>query len=885
MWRSILFLLIIPLIYSCQGDSLPPKQDFFTQLILDTHQLSIDSLQIKYKNTEGLRKVDSLCLEMYLCLERYDTCHHVAKQLAMYQDQYPTLLLTAWNKRLMLKTPRKTIDYLINDIDNQPEYYFSELLRRLSYKPLKEIYKSYLAIEAKSNLEKIIKFRSIQLYRDELLNDHHLDMELQVLVWHNLNFVNSNRNLFRNEKMVLEAKESVFNQASRSNDDLYYQFAIDYGQELIQEMIDTDYEVHNLNLLKLNVNDLYGDLNLAVPYADNTLRKYENYFNPKRKRRELITQAFNLQKQHPESGNELLFSYINSTSFDTLNYYDSHFIRYALWNFQSLNKMDSVIAYAHRYHDMVSATAADNMIDMWVAKNEMASAYHQQYLFSESLADLNTAYEYASQAYDIQYRVLMEKKNVHLSDVLAINTDRLLEILNQLIKVAPDNNAHKDHVLSIAQLYRDQVLQIGLLKSPLPLNVDPKKKAILNEKEKSLNRLLKNVNEFKNGINLPDPRLDTMFHLVYDIYMIKETISKPEESITVNTSLINYSDLKSDLAKDSSMLMQIIASEASYWFLAVDQDSLYLKEYDKRSADSLLSIMSSSIQLKDGQVRPSLTALYDTYFAPLLEDKNNQKLAIIPDGAFSDLPVSSLIRENDYLLKDYSINYHINIKEAISATTKFVDLDVLDCYSFSDEKSLRHLGKKEYVELPYALQEVQYIDSSYSEQVRAYYTDQATKEQFNQSIANSKIIHIASHAYSSSTNRLESYLVLRNEAGGIKRLYGYELLDESITAPLVVMSACETGAGTSYSGTGVFSLSRDFLRAGADAVIKTNFAINDAATYQLMTGFYDKISQLSIGEALRQSKLEMIADSVYQHPYYWSGIILEGNDQLRFTKN
>lgn len=95
---------------------------------------------------------------------------------------------------------------------------------------------------------------------------------------------------------------------------------------------------------------------------------------------------------------------------------------------------------------------------------------------------------------------------------------------------------------------------------------------------------------------------------------------------------------------------------------------------------------------------------------------------------------------------------------------------------------------------------------------------------------------------------------------------------------LVVLSACETGAGKVTNGEGVYGLRRALVIAGAESLVMTLWQVDDEATKELMSGYY---KQLEAGKgrssALRDVQLEIQSRPNYAHPFYWASFLPAGN--------
>ena len=112
-----------------------------------------------------------------------------------------------------------------------------------------------------------------------------------------------------------------------------------------------------------------------------------------------------------------------------------------------------------------------------------------------------------------------------------------------------------------------------------------------------------------------------------------------------------------------------------------------------------------------------------------------------------------------------------------------------------------------------------------------------------------------------------------------------EVFNLRLGAPLVMLSACETGLGKEKRGEGVMGLTRAFMYAGAPTVGVTLWSVADKSTAELMTDFYKRLlaspgaspSAASASSAMRNAQLAMINGKKYSAPFYWAPFVLVGD--------
>ena len=149
-------------------------------------------------------------------------------------------------------------------------------------------------------------------------------------------------------------------------------------------------------------------------------------------------------------------------------------------------------------------------------------------------------------------------------------------------------------------------------------------------------------------------------------------------------------------------------------------------------------------------------------------------------------------------------------------------------------------------------------------------------------LAQYRYLHFATHGLLDAERPGLSALVLSlvDEQG--KPQDGFlrtnDIINLNLPAELVVLSACQTGLGQEIKGEGLVGITRGFMYAGAARVVVSLWSVNDRATAELMTKFYQKMLKAgqSPAAALRAAQVEMWKQKQWQAPYYWAAFVLQG---------
>jgi CHAT domain-containing protein len=136
------------------------------------------------------------------------------------------------------------------------------------------------------------------------------------------------------------------------------------------------------------------------------------------------------------------------------------------------------------------------------------------------------------------------------------------------------------------------------------------------------------------------------------------------------------------------------------------------------------------------------------------------------------------------------------------------------------------------------------------------------------------IVHLATHGLLETSRDLFSSLVLAPDAVEDGALTVGEIYNELDlrSAPVVILSACNTGMGGEEGGDEILGLSRAFQYAGAPWVVASLWEVSDVASSDLMRRFHASLSRehrvdRALSEAMRATRT---VREDWGHPFYWA---------------
>ncbi|QNA45214.1 CHAT domain-containing protein [Lacibacter sediminis] len=246
----------------------------------------------------------------------------------------------------------------------------------------------------------------------------------------------------------------------------------------------------------------------------------------------------------------------------------------------------------------------------------------------------------------------------------------------------------------------------------------------------------------------------------------------------------------------------------------------------------------------------------------------NQPVIISADSALHRLPFEALStnEKKQFLGETNAVSYVYSFLQYMQATAAVKQPLPVTVYTFAQP----HAG---FAALPNSVSEAKQIKRKYTATIANAAT--ATETFFSNAIQSSSVLHLASHAVADSMQ--QPYLVLQ------KKFYLGQLQYIVTGSPLVVLTACETAAGSLQEGEGVVSIGRAFISKGVNGVVASRWKVDDAVAPAFIQSFYSSLQkQHSPVTALHEARklyLQNTTNLAQKNPLLWSGFSYLGIDQ------
>ena len=278
----------------------------------------------------------------------------------------------------------------------------------------------------------------------------------------------------------------------------------------------------------------------------------------------------------------------------------------------------------------------------------------------------------------------------------------------------------------------------------------------------------------------------------------------------------------------------------------------------------------------------NLTLFHKMIIAPVANLLEGSEIIIVPDRHLYRVPFPALLDDSGKYLSE---TFRIRIVPSLT-TLKCIQDSPADYHSQTgalivgdpDVGDVVWKGRRKTISsLPFARKEAEMVGRLLG--VQPLLGLQATKQAVLQRINSVSLIHFAAHG---NEDKGEIILVPVRTGSRLPRetdclLTVGDISQVQLRAKLVVLSCCHSARGQ-IKVEGVIGMARAFLGSGARSVLVALWALEDSATEQLMSRFYEHLYRgVSASESLHQA-MEWMRDNGFAKVSEWAPFMLIGDN-------
>ncbi|WP_157600548.1 CHAT domain-containing protein [Rufibacter sp. DG15C] len=368
------------------------------------------------------------------------------------------------------------------------------------------------------------------------------------------------------------------------------------------------------------------------------------------------------------------------------------------------------------------------------------------------------------------------------------------------------------------------------------------------------------------------------------------TVQQLQKELAPDEALLELVHFDQGITPQRNKLFAFIITKEKVAFIK-------LNDMDTTLHARIPALHQALAQRQGEQYRESAYHVYQDLAKPLLRHipPHTKKLIFLPDSEYWRIPFATLLtkpvrhlnfREYPFLLHQYHISYaHSSaywyvLRKGSAGNRLNQEPKVLAMAPFG-------LPDKEQVtgalQLPFTASLLHHLNGTLPGTFLV--NEKATEEYFKQNANRYSILHLATHAEANADEPGLSKFQLSKSGSEDGVLYLEELMELNLRPALAILSACETGIGVSThrNRAELQSLSWSFKFIGAQSTVATLWKVDDRSTAALLKDFYkgilageDKSVALSMA---KRNYLAQARTSEEAHPFYWAGLVLNGQDQ------
>lgn len=342
------------------------------------------------------------------------------------------------------------------------------------------------------------------------------------------------------------------------------------------------------------------------------------------------------------------------------------------------------------------------------------------------------------------------------------------------------------------------------------------------------------------------------------------------------------------------IVVEYLRDDSSYFAIGIQKNKAAL--YQLGAADKIDIRVREWINLvknpgKEERIHQLSSLLYTQLLAPVLEASRGRNILIVPTGPLFYLSFEALKKDGTYLIYDYNISYTLSLdlqfnsffknrsKGIISIAPGFEERMKNEFSAAKDSLNDEDQAYLRTVRQPWSLKLAKSLSGN-----KSLTGLEANEKRVKEKIQSGNVLYFGTHAISDEEDPVRSHLVLARNPGESEEdglLHAYELFGIPVTAELAVLNACESGLGSIQEGEGMISLAYSLHFAGCPSTVMSLWKVDEKTSTTITEDYFSFLKDgLSKSDALRKAKLQYLdqADGSLQHPFFWAGMVLLGQD-------
>jgi CHAT domain-containing protein/predicted negative regulator of RcsB-dependent stress response len=330
-------------------------------------------------------------------------------------------------------------------------------------------------------------------------------------------------------------------------------------------------------------------------------------------------------------------------------------------------------------------------------------------------------------------------------------------------------------------------------------------------------------------------------------------------------------DISVNLARDELLINYIATSSDTGAFVITNSDKEYITcpvptSRLEATVREMHFLMENSVYMPSGSMASTeminhyLERLYDWLITPLNLSGKWDKLFLVLDGIYAQIPFMALKEPNGNYLKDkFKIRIIVNPDDLEYRETQKSGWESYNNAIFAPVNS----------GLPMIASESRSIKRIFKK-ANQFNGDLASCAKLTQALTDaSGFIHIATHASRSSENPLFSKILMSDGP-----FFPFDLFGKEINAQLVSLSGCQTAAPGIYYGNS-FSLAKAFYQGGVKNVLASLWTVSDKISMYFMVEFYRALKHKPDIFSAYYMAIDKTM-KINENPAFWSPFILLG---------